>query len=105
MQTTLNESLKPDKWSWLSLKPLKNMFHLLLKPVVSLSGRHWGAPHLVFKGHAFRIVFGKPCLRGIGISKDLDMFEVSDLLARIHVDQHCHWWIHPADREAAPAWA
>ena len=43
-------------------------------------------------------------LRGIGIRKDLEVIGVSDLLARIHVDQHGHRWIHPADREAAPTY-
>ena len=46
--------------SWVSLQIIENMLHILLKPVVSLSGRHEGAPHLVFEGHAFGIVFLKP---------------------------------------------
>ena len=45
-----------ESWMGVSLQLLENMVHLLLKPVVSLSIRHQGTPHLVFKGDAFRVV-------------------------------------------------
>jgi hypothetical protein len=46
------------------------MIHLLLKLVVSLSGRHQG-PYLVFESHAFRVVLVKPSLRGFLAVEDL----------------------------------
>ena len=30
---------------------------------------------------------------GSGIGKDLEVIRVSDLLARIHIDEHGHCWI------------
>jgi hypothetical protein len=48
------------------------MIHLLLKPVVSLSGRHHGI-YLVFESHAFRVVLVKPSLRGFLAVEDLEM--------------------------------
>src|SRR5882757_198554 len=65
------------------------MIHLLLKPVVSLSGRHQGT-YLVFEGHAFRVVLVKPSLRGFLAVEDLEMVMVSDLLAGVDVDPDCH---------------
>jgi hypothetical protein len=69
-QTRISESLKPKKRSWLSLQIIENMIHLLLKLVVSLSGRHQG-PYLVFESHAFRVVLVKPSLRGFLAVEDL----------------------------------
>jgi hypothetical protein len=66
------------------------MFHLLLKPVVSLSIRHQGIPHLVFECHAFRVVPFKPSLRGFPIGEDLEVLGVSDLLAGVDIDPDCH---------------
>ena len=62
------------------------MIHLLLKPVVSLSGRHQGT-YLVFKSHAFRVVLVKPSLRGGLAVKDLEVRGVSNLLAGVDVDK------------------
>src|SRR4051812_22043044 len=46
--------------------------------------------HLVLKCHAFGLVFLEPGVRRIGIREDLEMIGVSDLLARIHVNEHGH---------------
>ena len=54
-------------------------------------GSRWRAYYLVLKGHAFGIVFRKPGLRGVRIREDLEVIGVSNLLARIHVDQHGHF--------------
>ena len=57
LQGLISESLKPKNTrSWVSLQIIENMVHLLLKPVVSLSARHQGISHLVFEGHALRVV-------------------------------------------------
>jgi hypothetical protein len=55
------------------------MIHLLLKPVVSLSGRHHGI-YLVFESHAFRVVLVKPSLRGFLAVEDLEMIEVNSMI-------------------------
>jgi hypothetical protein len=65
------------------------MIRLLLKPVVSLSGRHQGT-YLVFKGHAFRVVLVKPSLRSFLAVEDLEMVTVSNLLAGVDIDLECH---------------
>ena len=56
------------------------------------TGSNWRLNHFILKGHAFGIVFRKPRLRGVDINGDLEMLGVPDLLARIHVDQHGHWY-------------
>jgi hypothetical protein len=51
------------------------------------SASRWRFYHLAFKGHALGVVFREPCLRSIGIRKDFEVIWVSDLFARMHVDQ------------------
>src|SRR4051794_20585752 len=46
--------------------------------------------HLGLKGDAFGLVFLEPGVRRIGIREDLEMIEVSDLLASIHINEHGH---------------
>jgi hypothetical protein len=43
------------------------------------------------KRHALRVVFLKPFFRGVDIRKYLEMFGIADSLARVDVDQDCHW--------------
>ena len=37
-----------------------------------------------------RVVFLEPSLRGLGIRENLEVSMVSDLLARIHINEHGH---------------
>jgi hypothetical protein len=53
-------------------------------------GRLGSFQDLIFECDAFRIVFLEPRFRGIEVCKDLDVVDVADLLARIHVDEHGH---------------
>ena len=43
--------------------------------------------HLIFKSHAFRVVFAEPPLRGFLVSKHLQVLFVADLSAGIDVNQ------------------
>ena len=51
------------------------------------SASRWRFYHLAFKGHALGVVFPRTSLRSIGIRKDFEVIGVSDLFARIHVNQ------------------
>ena len=88
-QTRISESLKAESAVMGFSSDIEDMIHLLLKLVVSLSGRHQG-PYLVFESHAFRVVLVKPSLRGFLAIEDLEMVTVPNLLAGVDVDPDCH---------------
>jgi hypothetical protein len=88
-QTALSESLKLKKRLGVSLQIIEDMSHLLLKLVVSLSGRHQGT-YLVFKSHALGVVLVNPSLRGFPAVEDLEVLGISDLLAGVDIDPDCH---------------
>ena len=60
----------------------------MVRPIRSLQ-------NLILEGDPFGIVFLELCFRGVRICEDLEVVAVSNLLARIHVDQHGHFepWI------------
>jgi len=45
--------------------------------------------HIIFKRYAFRIVLRKPCFRSVDVREHLEMIGVTDLLARVDVDEDC----------------
>src|ERR1700730_4952469 len=45
---------------------------------------------LIFESDAFGVIFLEPCFRGVGVREDLEMLGVTDLLARVDVDEDCH---------------
>src|SRR5215216_7236520 len=47
--------------------------------------------NLIFKGHAFGIVFLQPFFRGVLAREDLKVINVANLLPRIDVNPHSHW--------------
>jgi hypothetical protein len=47
---------------------------------------------LIFECHAFGVIFLEPCFRGVDVCEHLEMLRVTDLLARVDVDEDCHFW-------------
>ncbi len=46
---------------------------------------------LIFECRAFGVIFLEPYFRGVGVCKHLEMIGVTDLLARVDVDEDCHF--------------
>jgi hypothetical protein len=48
--------------------------------------------HIIFKRDALRVVLRKPCFSSVDVGEHLQMIGVADLLARVDVDEDCHYW-------------
>ena len=46
---------------------------------------------LILECHAFGVIFLEPCFRGVDVCEYLEMIDVTDLLARVDVDEDCHF--------------
>jgi len=58
--------------------------------------------HLILEGETFGIVVFQPSFRGVGAGKDLEVIAISDLLARIHVNENSHGWIQYCRQGSGP---
>jgi hypothetical protein len=58
----------------------------------SRGGRSGSLQDLIFECHAFRVIFLKPCFRGVRICKDLQVVGIADPFACVDVDEDCRCW-------------
>jgi hypothetical protein len=53
------------------------------------AGRRGSLQNLLFERDTFRVVFGKPTVRGVRVDEQLEMINVADFLAGIDVNPNC----------------
>src|ERR1700674_199201 len=74
-----------------------NKFHRIAKTTINsmariVRRRSSSLQDPIFKCHAFGVILLGPRFCGVGVCKHLQVVGITDLLARVDVDEDCYCW-------------